>query len=275
MVTENYAMKLEVLCATMNQSDFSKLKQMNISSDVVFANQTDCYSYAECDFGIYKAKMISTPTCGVGRNRNIALLHASGDILLFADDDVHYNDDYREKVLEAYERFPKADMIIFSMDIVKNGEIIRRISNKNARLSYFSSLKYGTYVCSIRRSAQHKSNLWFSLLFGGGTNFAHGEDTIFITDAFKAGLKVYISDYCLGTCSKDDSTCFHGYDDKYFFDQGVLYRRLFGWMGVVPAIRFLIKKRKTFGNEFAFLSALKKMRAGMCFYNTADVEVVK
>lgn len=258
-------MKLEVLCATMNQSDFSKLRQMNILSDVVFANQADSFAYDECTFGTYKAKMVSTPTRGVGRNRNIALTHASGDIFLFADDDIRYNDDYREKVLEAYELFPKADMIIFSMDIVKNGEVIRKIRNKNARLSFFSALKYGTCVCSIRKTAQQKHNLWFSLLFGGGTSFAHGEDTIFIKDAFKSGLRVYTSDYCLGTCSKDSSTCFYGYDSKYFFDQGVLYRHLFGWMGVLPAIRFLLKKRKYFSDKLSFFDALEVFLQGMKF----------
>ncbi len=32
-------LSFEVLCVTMNQNDFSKIKEMNINSDVVFANQ--------------------------------------------------------------------------------------------------------------------------------------------------------------------------------------------------------------------------------------------
>lgn len=31
--------KFELLCVTMHQKDFSKLQEMNIRSDVVFANQ--------------------------------------------------------------------------------------------------------------------------------------------------------------------------------------------------------------------------------------------
>mgnify|MGYP000166988024 CR=1 FL=1 len=31
----------QILCVTMNQNDFSKIKQMNIHSNVIFANQTN------------------------------------------------------------------------------------------------------------------------------------------------------------------------------------------------------------------------------------------
>lgn len=31
--------KFELLCVTMHQKDFSKIQEMNIHSDVVFANQ--------------------------------------------------------------------------------------------------------------------------------------------------------------------------------------------------------------------------------------------
>ena len=33
--------KFEILCVTMHQRDFSKIQEMNIHSDVVFANQAE------------------------------------------------------------------------------------------------------------------------------------------------------------------------------------------------------------------------------------------
>ena len=205
---------LEVLCVTMHQKDFSKISQMNISSDVIFANQTDTTEFKQINFDNYTAKMISTNTVGVGKNRNLALMYADADILLFADDDVRYYDGYEKAVLEAYSKYPDADMIIFSMDIVKDGNIIRKISNKDKRLHRFNAMKYGTCVCSIRRESLVKNNIWFSAMYGGGTEFGHGEDTLFILDAFRKTLKIYSSSYVLGSCSKDESTCFNGYNDK-------------------------------------------------------------
>ena len=42
--------KFEILCVTMRQNDFSKIREMNIHSDVVFANQCDHTSYEEIEF---------------------------------------------------------------------------------------------------------------------------------------------------------------------------------------------------------------------------------
>ncbi|MCD7858290.1 MAG: hypothetical protein LUG55_10975 [Clostridiales bacterium] len=39
--------RLEILCATMGQTDFSKLQELKIQCDVLFANQADRFSYEE------------------------------------------------------------------------------------------------------------------------------------------------------------------------------------------------------------------------------------
>ena len=107
----------EVLCVTMGQHDFSKIKEMNIRSDVVFANQADYTAFNELEFNGHMAKMISTQTRGVGINRNLTLMYASADICLFADDDVIYNDNYPEVVIREFDEHPDADIFIFHFDI--------------------------------------------------------------------------------------------------------------------------------------------------------------
>lgn len=254
--------RVEVVCVTMGQQDFSKIEQMHITGDVVFGNQADVFRKDELSYNGHTAKMITTDTRGVGVNRNIALLHAEGDILLFADDDVCYADGYEEGVRRAYELHPDADMIIFSMDIVQSGRVIRQVKNQDRRLRLYRALRYGTYVCSIRRESQRKANIWFSAMFGGGTAYAHGEDTLFIRDAFCRGLRVYTSSFCLGACAKDVSTCFHGFDKKYFFDQGVLYRAAFGIAAAPLCLRFCLKRYSAYKNEMHFFTALQEMLRG-------------
>lgn len=256
---------VEVLCATMNQTDFSKYKEMNLSTDVVFANQTNETSYTETVIQGHSAKMISTETCGVGRNRNLAIMYASGDILLFADDDIRYKDDYAQQVENAYKQHPDADMIIFSLEYTRNGQVFRFLKNKNGRIRFGKGLKNGTCVYSVRKAALMKSNIWFSMMFGGGTDFAHGEDTLFLLAA-KKKMKVYGSSYSLGYCSKDSSTCFSGYNEKYFFDQGVLYAAAFGYVALPMAIQFCIRKRDKYCKELSIIRALLEMRKGISFY---------
>ena len=108
--------KFEILCVTMHQSDFSKIRAMNIHSDVVFANQCDHTCYEELDFDGHTAKMISTNTRGVGINRNLTLMYASANICLFADDDITYRDNMEELVLSEFDAHPDADIFIFHLD---------------------------------------------------------------------------------------------------------------------------------------------------------------
>ena len=108
-------MKLQVLCATIKQNDFSLAEAMNIQTDVIFANQNGSNKTEEKDFGTFKAKMISTDTCGVGINRNIALMNSDADICLFADDDIRYEEGYERVVKRAFEDSPTADVLIFNL----------------------------------------------------------------------------------------------------------------------------------------------------------------
>lgn len=258
--------KLEVVCVTMNQHDFSKFREMNIASDVVFGNQAGETRKDEQKINGFSAKMITTDTRGVGINRNLALTYATGDILLFADDDIRYADGYMQGVLKAYDEHPDADMIIFSMDITKNGEVIRKIANKDGRLPAHKSLRYGACVLSARRSSLKRNNMWFSPMFGGGTEFGHGEDTLFTLEALRKSMKIYTSSFCLGTCSKDTSTCFHGYDEKYFFDQGVWYAAAFGSFAGLMALQFCVRKRKRYSQSVSFACALRNMKKGIGYF---------
>ena len=114
--------QLQVLLATMNRHDFSIANTMNIACGAVIANQAN-YERIETEDNI---KMITTQTRGVGLNRNIALLAATSELVLFADDDVVYNDGMPKAVVKAFEENPGADVLIFGMDIVKSGVVIEK-----------------------------------------------------------------------------------------------------------------------------------------------------
>lgn len=213
----------EILCTTMHQSDFSKIKEMNIHSDVVFANQCDRTAYEEIEFDGHTAKMISTQTRGVGKNRNLALAYASADICMLADDDVRYSDDMEQRVLSEFEQHPDADIIIFHLE--SDNPLRKQIRYKATRkCTPWEKMPWGTFRAAFRLEAIRKANIWFSTLFGGGCIFPSGEDSLWFTDAKKAGLIFYVSKETIGTVCFDTSTWFTGYDEKYFFGKGAFYQ---------------------------------------------------
>ncbi len=239
-------MHLQVLVATINQYDDSIVNKMNIRCDSIVANQTDRAEIKDITINGFRHKTISTKTRGVGVNRNIALLASDSDVVLFADDDVVYNDDMASCVIKAFEETPQADVIVFGIDMTKAGLVYEKRRCKNRKLHVWNSMRYGTCRIAARRESLLNSNIHFHQCFGGGCLFGSGEDSLFLKECFDKGLKVYSHEYVLGRCSKDNSTWFTGCDEKYFYDKGVLFRHLFPFAAYLMALYFGLRfKRKT------------------------------
>ncbi len=228
-------MELEVLVATMDREDLSLVEKMDLRRDAVIANQCGRWGSETLERDGACIRMISSDTRGVGINRNLALQAARGDILLFADDDITYYDGDLEPVVEAFRQLPQADVIFFAIDMTREGKVFDPRRHKTRRLHLWNSLRYGACRMAIRREAVLKHGLSFSTLFGGGCIYCSGEDTVFICDCLRAGLKLYSYDYVLGACAKDSSTWFTGYDDKYFYDRGAMLAR------ALPGLKCLAK----------------------------------
>jgi glycosyltransferase involved in cell wall biosynthesis len=236
-------MRFEVLVATMNQIDESLYKKMNLQMDAVIANQCDRNDYKEYSINGNKIKIISTTGRGVGKNRNIALLNATADIILFADDDMVYEDKYQKGVISAFESLPDADIILFNIEKTikeKNDYIIKSID----RVRIYNFLRYGTLRIACRRDGILKANLWFSLLFGGGAQYSSGEDSLFLREALRKGLKIYKYPFKIAITSNDTSTWFKGFNKKYFKDKGVFLANAFPFLKYLMCIYYSIKCKK-------------------------------
>ena len=257
-------MDLEVLVATMQQTDFSLVEKMNLRQNAVIANQCGKWSHAQQQTEFGMVRMLSSDTKGVGINRNLALQAAQGDILLFADDDMTYYEGELQGVIDAFKELPDADVILFGVDMTRNGQVYERRRCRVRRARLWNSMKYGTYRIAVRNQAIKKNNIWFSTLFGGGCQYGCGEDSIFLCDCFRAGLKVYSHCYVLGACAKDSSSWFSGFNKKYFFDRGAMLSCAF------PKSKHLIKwyfiwkfSKKT---ELALITVIKQMNDGIRAY---------
>ena len=254
--------KFEVLCVTMHQKDFSKIQQMNIHSDVFFANQADRTALEELEFDGRKARMLTTDTRGVGINRNMTLQYAQGDICLFADDDVTYCDDMEQKVLAEFEAHPDADVMIFHLDTDSPRKQIRY--SKTQKCGRFTRMPWAAFRIAFRRTSVQKANVWFTTLFGGGCVFPSGEDSMWLADAKKKGLTFYVSKETIGTVNFDKSTWFTGYDEKFYFAKGAYYQAVHPQSFGMWTAYFLLRTR-SFG-KLSVSEKRKWMKAGRIGY---------
>lgn len=215
-------LNIEVHVAAMYQSDFSLYNKMNIKSDAIIANQCELNRYEETIICGRSVRLLSTNTRGVGKNRNLALLYSKGDIILFSDMDITYYDNYEETIINEFKSMPDADCIMFGLRYIKNGKFLYDLKSKKKRLHVFNSMKYPTPSIALKKIAINKYNLHFSEVFGGGCIYGSGEDSLFIRNLFNVGARVYSSDKIIGESSKDESSWFHGYDEKFMYDRGAL-----------------------------------------------------
>lgn len=254
-------MDVQVLVSTMYQNNFSIIEKMNIQSDAIVINQCNKNQYNELRYNGHLIRFLSFNERGVGLSRNNALMRADADICLFADDDVTYLDNYVELIRKSFERLPGADVIIFNVPSTNPNRIYEDIT-KVKKIRWFNCLKYGAVRMAIRTESIKRKNIYFSLLFGGGARYSAGEDSLFIFECIKRGLKVYGVPVKIGTVSQEDSTWFEGYTDKYFIDKGAFYASLSKRWANLFCLQFVIRHRKMFEKDKNWREALKLMLDG-------------
>lgn len=253
--------RVQVLVATVNQGDFNLIEKMNLQTPAVIANQADRFAYERKRYNGQRIEMLTTCTKGVGVNRNLGLLLSQESILLFADDDVIYTEGYEQIVCNAFQEIPTADVIIFSIDFLKNGIHQDTGLCKRRRIHVYNALKYGTVSVAIRRSAVEKKNLHFSNIFGGGTPYSCGEDSLFILDCLRKGLKVYTYPDVIAENSRDESSWFHGYNRKFFYDKGAWVAAAFPRCKTPMLIYFAVRFIRV--SEISIIESWRLLRAGM------------
>lgn len=220
-------MKLQVLVSTMHRKDYSLLDEMHIQSDAVVINQCDREETEEFLYNGHSIKWINVKERGIGKSRNMAIENADADIILFADDDVVYDDGMVQSVVRAFEEHKDSDIIVFNLESL-NTNRPEFMAEQDIKIGRFNFLRYGATKIAVRTDSLNKNKLRFSLLFGGGAKYQCGEDNLFLIQSIKAGMNPVAVPVKIGCVKQEDSTWFKGYNEKYFYDRGVLFGAMFG-----------------------------------------------
>lgn len=122
---------------------------------------------------------------GLSRNRNNSLEHATGDILLIADDDCRYSPQQLDTVVDTFERHPSLALATFRMESKHN--------NKTYPEREFDLAKppKGYYVTSFEIALRREAvgHLRFDERFGlGAPVFQCCEEELFVEQAVGEGF---------------------------------------------------------------------------------------
>lgn len=258
---KNY--NLEVLVSTMNQKDYSLIKKMNIQTDALFINQCDLNQYEELKKYEKNIRIISNTERGLSKSRNQALLNAKGDICLIADDDIKYVDGYEKKVIDAFNKIPEADIIIFNTTMVNySGSVKRSDIKKIGKAPKYKN--YGSVRIAFKRKSFLKYNIWFNILFGAGSLFGAGEETLVLRDANRKGLKIYEYPENIAEVDYSTSTWFEGYNEKYFYNKGAFLAAAYPRLKNVLKFYYIWRLKKY--TDLSNKEIIKSLKSGFTGY---------
>ena len=241
------ASRVQVLVASMNTEAEDLVRRMGIGSDVLIGNQCDVNDVSSFEYNGHTVAVYSFAERGVGLNRNNTLMRATAEFCLIADDDMRYFPDYAETVGKAFDSHPEADVIVFNVEESRRKKPI--VIKKPYRVGWRNFMRFATFRFAFRTESVRRRGIAFNLSFGGGAAYAHGEDSLFLADCLTKGLTVLALPITVAELTYErESTWFHGFDDKYFSDQGALYaaisRKHYRFLCLQDAVRHRRKYAK-------------------------------
>lgn len=254
-------MIVELLVSALKAEPEELIKKMNIASNAVLINQCDRGAEYSLPVENGTVRVFCYDERGVGRSRNHALEKAEGDLLLFSDEDIRYDDGYALLVENEFINHPEADALFFNVRVCPERRTYYNTDFK--RVGTFNAGRYPAYSIAIRSRALENRNLRYSLLFGGGAKYSCGEDSLFIKDCLRAGLKMYRTTVEIGEEVPRPSTWFNGYGEKFFVDRGVLYHFLYGRYAWIWGFRFVFAKKGTICRDIPWKKAYRLLLSGI------------
>ena len=222
-------MTLDILLTTTNKTVdqiITLVNKLHITSNVIVGNQFKENSMNDYFTNGIKIKVVNTVEKGCSKNRNHILKCSNADVVLFADDDEVFADNYYSTIIDAFESNKDAEAIYFKVDVNDESRPVRMFNtNKKAKWKDISAL--GVWGLAIKRETIDKYHLSFDESFGPGSISPMGEDSIYLKDLISSSNNVYTDTSLIAYIEQTESTWFKGYDKEYFVNLAKATKRIY------------------------------------------------
>ena len=262
-------MKLEILLSTMNlknkQENIELLKKMNVNSqNTLTINQITENKIEKTEELEAKNKIISRVEKGLSKSRNLAIKNSKADICILADDDITYKKGFEKIIQKEYEKQKNYDIICFYVESNnKQRKVKKMVTSKVGKIR---AMKICSFQITFKREKIINSKIKFDENFGAGTYYDRGEETIFLWDCLKKGLKIKFVNKKIGNVDQDKSSWFEGYNEKFLKKQGVVFYRLSPKWYNVLILQYALRKHKLFRENVKIVKAIETMQQGVKEY---------
>ena len=151
-----------------------------------------------------RVTVLSFAGTGVTKIRNKVLENARGDYLIFADDDIGFNE---KGLYQAIQEMEDANLaLILGQAIDEKGSLRKAYPASRRKLTKLNSGKAATYEMLVNVEAVKLSGVRFDESFGAGVEKTYlGDEYIFIADLLSKRLSCYFIPIVLATHPTDSS----------------------------------------------------------------------
>ena len=235
-------MELQILVATMHQTDESLLARMALPCAAVVVNQCDRDGRHVIPRPQGDVLWIDTPERGLSNSRNLALANATAELCLLADDDEIFNEGTAQTVVEAFAQRPNRQ--ILSFQVVGIERPLKRYAPREQRRSWLALNRCSSVEIAFRREAVQRAGVHFHPDFGSGARYAMGEENLFLWQCLARGLTLGYVPRAIGRIHLGQSTWFTGYDERYFFNKGANFAAMSRFWSPLLSAQYALRKRR-------------------------------
>ena len=270
MTNEFKKQDLEILVSTMNRNSLDFLIPMfpfchfsNFS--ILIVNQTEENKLLVSDFP--SIRVINSFEKGLSKSRNLALKNAIGKIVLIADDDVIYMNDFDTKIIQAYNQYDNKAVISFCIE-KPNGLLFKKYSpNAKKNLSLMELFNVLSIEISLNKLILDKLGITFDENFGLGSEFQMGEEAVFLSDIKNKNQQIAFVPSVIVIHSEISSTEKIDFSKRYYVQGAFLTKVLKEdyFMGLATKLFFDVKQKKLNLNQIP--AAIKNANQGKMDYN--------
>jgi hypothetical protein len=191
-------------------------------------------------------RVIRLASQGVTASRNAAIREATGEVLIFGEEDVTWLPAGIAEVLETFEDNPRLAVFLGRAQD-EDGLPRKNYPAIRERATVWNSGRVGTIELAVRTDAVRTAGVRFDENFGAGTANFLGDEYIFVADANRARLKCEYFPITFSQHPKDSSGMRFGTDSDARARSRV-FDRVFGWFAPVPRALLWLRNPVRFGS---------------------------
>ena len=254
---------LQLLISTKGKNNFTFLSKMfkncNISDySILIVDQSE-KPKSRSSISKYKnIEYFNIPANGLSNSRNFAISRSSAKICLLCDDDVIYEKNFAELIINSFES-NDLDVITYYAK-TEDGNLFKnypQIKSHNIKSISFVN----TFLIAFRREKIIMNDIKFDSLFGLGSTFETGDEYIFLRNVINNNnLNIACCPEIILTHPSESSGQFAG-RDKNIFARAAIFYKFYGTLAYFKLIHhiYLLKKK----NMITIGQMLYKFKIGL------------